>query len=130
MVLGMSPRFAKGGNASPALQKRVAEVVREPSGLTKTFGGARFNVPDLLSTQASRNVISVLQRSWPFQPRISESLDDFRYRICNCRGMYLPNIDGRHTQFVGPSPWDMGASREELEATSLVPKISDWKAPV
>ena len=39
-------------------------------------------------------------------------------------------IEGRSTQFVGPSPWDMGASREELEAATLVPKISDWKTPV
>ena len=69
-----TPRAAIFRHITPALQKRVAEVV-------KTFGGARFNVPDLLSTQASRNVISVLQRSWPFQPRISESLDDqvFQY---------------------------------------------------
>jgi predicted phosphodiesterase len=39
-------------------------------------------------------------------------------------------IEGRSTEFVGPSPWEMGASREELEAPTLVPRISDWRTPV
>lgn len=39
-------------------------------------------------------------------------------------------IEGRSTQFVGPSPWELGASRDELEASSLVPRISDWQTSV
>lgn len=39
-------------------------------------------------------------------------------------------IEGRCTEFVGPSPWELGASRDELEATTLVPRISDWKTPL
>ena len=39
-------------------------------------------------------------------------------------------IEGRQSEFVGPSPWEIGASREELDAATLVPKISDWKTPV
>ena len=40
------------------------------------------------------------------------------------------SIEGRSSEFVGPSPWDMGASRKELDAPTLVPKISDWRTPV
>ncbi len=39
-------------------------------------------------------------------------------------------IEGRGSEFVGPSPWEMGASRSELEARTLVPRISDWRTPV
>ncbi|MDG2380937.1 MAG: metallophosphoesterase [Pirellulaceae bacterium] len=39
-------------------------------------------------------------------------------------------IEGRRTEFVGPSPWELGASREELDAATLMPRISNWKTPV
>jgi 3',5'-cyclic AMP phosphodiesterase CpdA len=38
-------------------------------------------------------------------------------------------ITGRESEFVGPSPWKLGADKQELEAASLVPKISNWKTP-
>lgn len=38
-------------------------------------------------------------------------------------------IIGTRSEFVGPSPWELGASREALEARSLVPQISDWRVP-
>ena len=38
-------------------------------------------------------------------------------------------IAGTRSDFEGPSPWELGASREELDARSLVPKISDWRIP-
>ena len=34
-------------------------------------------------------------------------------------------IKGRKSEFVGPSPWDLGADRAEMEEHSLVPTISD-----
>ncbi len=39
-------------------------------------------------------------------------------------------IEGRESEFVGPSPWEMGASRERLDAATLVPRISDRRTPV
>ena len=39
-------------------------------------------------------------------------------------------IEGRSSEFVGPSPWAMGVSRDELDAKTLVPKISNWRTPV
>ncbi|NOY43002.1 MAG: alkaline phosphatase [Planctomycetes bacterium] len=39
-------------------------------------------------------------------------------------------IEGRKSEFVGPSPWEMGATSQELDAPTLVPKISNWKTPV
>jgi len=39
-------------------------------------------------------------------------------------------IEGVRSRFVGPSPWELGASREELDDRILVPSISDWKIPV
>ncbi|MBS14758.1 MAG: alkaline phosphatase [Gemmatimonadetes bacterium] len=38
-------------------------------------------------------------------------------------------IAGTCSRFVGPSPWELGASREELDAPSLLPKISDRRVP-
>ena len=35
------------------------------------------------------------------------------------------SITGGKTEFVGPSPWEQGASREELDAESLVAQISN-----
>lgn len=40
------------------------------------------------------------------------------------------SIEGSKTEFVGPSPWDLGASREELDAASLKPTVSDWRVPM
>lgn len=37
-------------------------------------------------------------------------------------------IEGRTSEFVGPSPWDLGASRADMEAESLVPMIRDRRA--
>jgi len=37
------------------------------------------------------------------------------------------DIQGTRSEFVGPTPWELGASPKELEASSLVPRISDWQ---
>ncbi len=39
-------------------------------------------------------------------------------------------IEGRETQFVGKTPWELGMSREEHDEASLRPMISDWKIPI
>jgi len=39
-------------------------------------------------------------------------------------------IEGTQSKFVGPSPWEQGASEEELESHSLLPSVSDWKIPI
>ena len=39
-------------------------------------------------------------------------------------------IDGVKSEFVGPSPWELGASREKLDAATLTPNLSDWKMPI
>lgn len=39
-------------------------------------------------------------------------------------------IAGRGSEFVGPSPWEIGASRDEFDAKTLVPRISSWRTPV
>ena len=39
------------------------------------------------------------------------------------------SIEGGKTEFVGPSPWEQGASREELDGLTLKPRISNWRVP-
>lgn len=39
-------------------------------------------------------------------------------------------IEGRRSEFVGPSPWEQGASRDELDAETLRPEIRGWKKPL
>ncbi len=39
-------------------------------------------------------------------------------------------IEGVKSQFVGPSPWELGASREKLNDATLTPNLSDWKMPL
>ena len=39
------------------------------------------------------------------------------------------SIEGGKTKFVGPSPWEQGASREELDGPTLKPRISNWRVP-
>ena len=39
-------------------------------------------------------------------------------------------IEGVRSEFVGPSPWELGASKADLEGKSLLPSISDWKMPI
>jgi len=39
-------------------------------------------------------------------------------------------IEGVKSQFVGPSPWELGASREKRDDATLTPNISDWKMPI
>ena len=39
-------------------------------------------------------------------------------------------IEGVKSEFVGPSPWELGASREKLDAATLTPNLSDWKMPI
>ncbi len=39
-------------------------------------------------------------------------------------------IEGVKSEFVGPSPWDLGASQEKLDAATLTPNLSDWKIPI
>jgi hypothetical protein len=75
-----------------------------------------------------------------YSPEIDKSHPYIKYTIPYKESLFaivtvdvangILTIEGRSTEFVGPSPWEMGASREELEAPTLVPRISDWKTPV
>jgi len=38
-------------------------------------------------------------------------------------------IEGVRSEFVGPSPWEQGASKADLDGKSLLPSISDWRIP-
>ena len=39
-------------------------------------------------------------------------------------------IEGVRSEFVGPAPWKLGKTRDECEAGSLAPAISDWRIPL
>lgn len=40
------------------------------------------------------------------------------------------SLEGRSSKFVAPSPWELGASKEKLEAETLKPEISSWRQPI
>lgn len=42
----------------------------------------------------------------------------------------IMEIEGKTSEFVGPSPWELGADRNELEAETVAPAISDRRLAV
>jgi hypothetical protein len=39
-------------------------------------------------------------------------------------------IEGVKSEFVGPSPWELGASRKKFDAATLSANVSDRKLPI
>ena len=75
-----------------------------------------------------------------YSPEIDKSHPNIKYTVPYKESLFavvtvdaatgVMAIEGRSSEFVGPSPWEMGASRKEMEASTLVPKISNWRTPV
>jgi hypothetical protein len=39
-------------------------------------------------------------------------------------------IEGKTSEFVGPSPWELGADRKEFESDTVAPAISNRRLSV
>ena len=39
-------------------------------------------------------------------------------------------IDGRRTEWVGPDPWELGASKESFDPGTIAPRIGNWRIPL
>jgi predicted phosphodiesterase len=72
-----------------------------------------------------------------YGPEIAKRYPDLKYTAPYKDPLYaLVTLDRKHgflqiegiqSEFVGPSPWELGASREQLDDVTVTPRISDWK---
>ncbi len=45
-------------------------------------------------------------------------------------GRGVLSIDGKRTEWVGPDPWELGATEEEFDPRVVGPRISSWRIPL
>ena len=75
-----------------------------------------------------------------YGPEIGKKYPDLKYTVPYKDALYAVvtldrkrgflQIEGVKSPFVGPSPWELGASREKQDDATLTPNISDWKMPI
>ncbi len=75
-----------------------------------------------------------------YAPEIMKKHPDIKYTVPYKDSLFaLVTLDRQHgfmqiegvkSEFVGPSPWELGASRKKLDAATLSANVSDWKLPI